>query len=93
LTASETVILTEKDKREIEKIHDRYFCIKRSDGSIEWLKMSGELDAIRYEGDFTDGKHPRYGIDENTVGQVKEMTVVRVDQEGIPMSVRELMEA
>jgi hypothetical protein len=93
LTASENIILTEKEKREIEKIHDRYFCIKRSDGSVEWLKMSGELDAIRYQNDFVDGKHPRVGINEDSVGRVKEMTVVRVDQEGIPMSVRELMEA
>lgn len=93
LTASENIILTEKEKREIEKIHDRYFRIKRSDGSVEWLKMSGELDAIRYQNDFADGKHPRVGINEDSFGRVKEMTVVRVDQDGIPMSVRELMEA
>ena len=55
--------------------------------------MSGELDAIRYQNDFVDGKHPRVGINEDSVGRVKEMTVVRVDQDGIPMSVRELMEA
>ena len=92
LTTNQNVILIEKQKRELERVHDRYFCIKRSDGTVEWLKMSGELDAIRYANDFKDGNHPAEGIDENTVGRVKEMTVVRVSEEGIPSNVRLLME-
>lgn len=92
LTTNQNVVLIEKQKCELERIHDRYFCVKKNDGSIEWLKMSGELDAIRYENDFKDGKHSADGINESTVGRVKEMTVVRVSAEGIPSNVRALME-
>jgi hypothetical protein len=92
LTMNQNITLTEKQKWELERIHDRYFRIKRKGGTVEWLKMSGELDAIRYANDFKDGKHPAEGIDENTVGRVKEMTIVRVSEEGIPSNVRMLME-
>ena len=86
------IALTKKEKGEIEKIHDRYYRVEKTDGNIEWWKMSGELDAIRYDGDFKDGRQPRQGIDEKTRGIVKEMTVVRVEESGIPELVRKVME-
>lgn len=81
-----------KDKKSIERIHDRYYKIERTDGSVEWLKMSGELDAIRYDGDFADGQTERDDISENEVGSVKEMTITRIKYENINAEVRVAME-
>lgn len=82
----------EKSIKDIEKIHDRYYKIERESGDIEWVKMTGELDAFRYENDFIDGQTPNGGIDENTVASVKEMTIVSVKSEGIIPLVKDAME-
>lgn len=92
IEASDNMEWKLKDKKDIKRIHDRYYRIERENGQVEWLKMSGELDALRYENDFSDGKTPNKFIDENTIARVKEMTIVYVDEDGIGSDIKKIME-
>ena len=47
--------------------------------------MYGEIDALKYKEDFSD-------VDESTVGNIKEMTVYTVTEDGIPEKVKKIME-
>lgn len=81
----------EVDKNEIaRKVHDRYIYVEKIDGKDEWYKMSGELDAIRYNNDFVAGE-PNKAINESTIAFIKEMTVSRIDESGIINDVKALM--
>lgn len=86
------VIFSERPIKDIEKIHDRYYRIEKESGDIEWIKMTGELDAFRYVNDFVDGRTPNRDIDEDTVASVKEMTIVGVESKGIISAVINAME-
>lgn len=92
LKTNPNIIFSEKQIKEILKIHDRYYKIEKESGDTEWVKMTGELDAFRYANDFIDGQTPNGGIDENTEASVKEMTIVSVKSEGIIPLVRDVME-
>ncbi len=76
--------ITMKSMDDIKDIHDRYFLFETSNGRV-WYKMSGEIDALKYKEDFSD-------IDESTVGNIKEMTVYMVTEDGIPEKVKKIME-
>jgi len=77
-------ILIEKSQDQLKKIHDRYYRIIHTDGSVEWVIMTGELDALRYDND----DHFRNDIEPNTKGSVKEMRIVHVKEECIPENVK-----
>ena len=73
-----------KKADDIKDIHDRYFLLEKSNGRI-WYKMSGEIDALQFKNvDFAD-------VDENTQGEIKEMTVYTVEENGIPNKVKTIM--
>ena len=78
--------------KDIEKIHDRYYKLQYLSGQVVWIKMTGELDAFRYSGDFIDGKTPASGVDEDTKAYVKEMTILGIDDKGIIPMVKKAME-
>lgn len=92
LRNNSNIILIEKPLKAIEKIHDRYYKIERETGDVDWIKMTGELDALRYPNDFADGMTPNKNIDEHTKGRVKEMTILGVDRKGINPDVARAME-
>lgn len=73
----------------LKDIHDRYFKITRSDGSIEWRVMTGELDTIRFE---NDAPRIREDIRCDEKGKVKEMTVSKIKQDGVPDKLVKTME-
>lgn len=85
-----SVNVIERQEKEINSIHDRYYKVVRLDGETEWWVMTGELDSIRFEND-----NPRIrediGVDEQ--GRVKEMTISRLKESGIPNQLLKLMEA
>ena len=92
LKHDQSVLFKEVGKNEIaRKIHDRYILIEKDDGSNDWYKMSGELDAIRYVNDFINGE-PNEKISEDTPAYIKEMTVSKLDESGIIPEVKSLME-
>ena len=91
LRDNENILLTEMHFEQLQKIHDRYYRIEYDNG-VTWKKMSGELDGLRYPGDYANGITPRDDISITTKGNVKEMTVFCVDESGIPATVRALME-
>lgn len=92
LKHDQSILFREVDKNEISrKIHDRYILVEKNDGCKDWYKMSGELDAIRYENDFINGE-PNGKITESTVAYVKELTVYKVSEDGIIKDVKSLME-
>ena len=76
--------ITMKNMDDIKDIHDRYFLFETSNGRV-WYKMSGEIDALKYKEDFSD-------VDESTIGNIKEMTVYTVTEDGIPEKVKKIME-
>lgn len=86
-----SIKLIERDFSEIEKIHDRYFKINRKNNEVEWWKLSGELDALRFDNDFIQ-KQPRGDIKPDTEGFAGEMTFVRVSESGIPETLNKIME-
>lgn len=88
----DNIVHEEKTMKDIEKIHDRYYKIEYISGQIVWIKMTGELDAFRYSGDFIDGKTPASDVDENTQAYVKEMTILGIDDKGIIPMVKRAME-
>lgn len=92
LKTNPNIIFMEKPFKDIEKIHDRYYRIEKESGDVEWIKMTGELDAFRFYNDFIDGKTPNREIDENTEASVKEMTIISVGKEGIIPAVIKAME-
>lgn len=73
----------------LKDIHDRYFKIMRSDGSIEWRVMTGELDTIRFE---NAAPRIREDIRCDEKGKVKEMTVSKIKQDGVPDELVKIME-
>ncbi|MDE7330520.1 MAG: hypothetical protein K2N30_05505 [Clostridia bacterium] len=92
LKTNPNIIFSEKAIKDIEKIHDRYYRVERESGDVVWIKMTGELDAFRYNNDFVDGKTPNGDIDENTTASVKEMTIIGVGEDGIIPAVIKAME-
>lgn len=92
LQSNPNIIFSERPIKDIEKIHDRYYRIERESGDVEWVKMTGELDAFRYVNDFVDGRTPNRDINEETVASVKEMTIVGVERKGIIPAVIKAME-
>lgn len=73
----------------LKDIHDRYFKITRSDSSVEWRVMTGELDTIRFE---NDAPRIREDIRCDEKGKVKEMTVSKIKQDGVPDKLVKIME-
>lgn len=92
LKHNQNIIFYEFSADKLKSIHDRYYRIKATDGSIFWFKMSGELDALRFPNDFTDGKTANRDITTTTYGRVKEMTVVMVEDTCINGEISKLME-
>lgn len=86
---SKNIRLIKKKKHEIKEIHDRYYKVIRTDDSVEWWVMTGELDSLRFEND-----HPRIREDIGTSneGIAKEMTFSKIKQEGVPQNVTNIME-
>lgn len=76
---------------DIKDIHDRYWQIERDGGKTEFFIISGELDALKFENDFTNSK-PRRDITAETKGTVKEMTVTFVDESGLPEKIKKYFE-
>ena len=72
-------------KEEIsKKIHDRYILVEKGDGEKVWFKMSGELDAVRYDANDK--------VTKDAIAYIKEMTVYKVSDDGIIDDVKSLME-
>ena len=72
-------------KEEIsKKIHDRYILVEKGDGEKVWFKMSGELDAVRYDANDK--------VTKDAIAYIKEMTVYKVSNNGIIDDVKSLME-
>lgn len=81
--------VVERKLEEIKDIHDRYFMISRIDGSVEWWKLSGELDSLKFD---CDTPRIRENITITTEGIVKEMTFTKIKKDGVHKSARKLME-
>lgn len=81
--------VVEKKLEEIKDIHDRYFMISRTDGSVEWWTLTGELDSLRFDNDTS---RIRENITITTEGRVKEMTFAKIKKGGVPELARKLME-
>jgi hypothetical protein len=81
----------EKSEYDLKNIHDRYYRITHESGKNEWLVLTGELDTLRYDKDFIDGK-ARTDITHETKGTVKEMRIIRIKEEGLPKNVKKEME-
>lgn len=81
--------VVEKKLEEIKDIHDRYFMISRTDGSVEWWTLTGELDSLRFN---NDTPRIRKDITITTEGRVKEMTFAKIKKGGVPELARKLME-
>lgn len=81
--------VVERKLEEIKEIHDRYFMISRIDGSVEWWKLSGELDSLKFD---CDTPRIREDITITTRGTVKEMTFTKIKKDGVHKSARKLME-
>ena len=72
-------------KEEIsKKIHDRYIVVEKDGDEKIWFKMSGELDAVRYDANDK--------VTKDTMAYIKEMTVYKVSDDGIIDDVKSLME-
>lgn len=81
--------VVEKKLEEIKNIHDRYFMISRTDDSVEWWTLTGELDSLRFN---NDTPRIREDITITTEGRVKEMTFAKIKEGGVPELARKLME-
>ncbi len=91
LKANQNITFVERQKSDIEQIHDRYYRIVHEDGKIEWAVMTGELDALKFENDFADSRNARTDITHTTEGYIKEMRIIYVSPDGIPESVKTKM--
>ena len=83
------ISLIKRKMDEIKSIHDRYYKVVRTDDSIEWWVMTGELDSLHFEND-----RPRIREDVKITekGIVKEMTFSKIKQEGVPEALKNIME-
>ena len=73
----------------IKDIHDRYYKIVRDDGTIEWWKMTAELDQLKFE---NDSPNIREDITSETKGTVGEMTFSKIKLSAVPEKLISLME-
>lgn len=83
------MVLIKRKHDEIKNIHDRYYKVVRENGSVEWWVMTGELDSLRFD---NDNPRIREDIQITEKGTVKEMTFSKIKQEGVPESVKTIME-
>lgn len=88
LKSSDNITFIERQKNDIEQIHDRYYRIVHNDGKVDWVVMTGELDALKYDKDFSNSRDARTDIVHTTNGYIKEMRIIRVSDDGIPSSVK-----
>lgn len=83
------ISLIKRKMDEIKSIHDRYYKVVRTDDSIEWWVMTGELDSLHFKND-----RPRIREDVKITekGIVKEMTFSKIKQEGVPEALKNIVE-
>lgn len=84
------IILIEKPVEDIRGIHDRYFKVETEGGEVQWLKLSAELDKLKYDG---DRPRIREDITSGTLGKATEMTWMPIAQKGVHEAIVQMMHA